>query len=222
MAINPEHVKLYSEAFEFLGMKLPPEKPHALIIGVQDILPNQKMFVFPSVKGLFMSWGFEKVVELDYYDPRADWHLNLNDDLGTFFEKFDLVFDIGTLEHIANSQMALQNYLSALKTGGYLFLLTPCKGYFDHGLHTFSPEYILETLKLNGCTLEKIWYILPEWSGGDILGCIDQSTSFPSNEAFDQAFNKAIDVLIVVIAKLAKPFIAPIKAVQQQRWLKTA
>jgi SAM-dependent methyltransferase len=208
MAINPEHIPLYQEVFEFLRQNL-GGVPRALIVGYQEILPDsRKTYPFEDVRQLFQSWGIESH-HLDLFDIRAS-EVDLNQGLPPLYSRlFDLVFDIGTLEHIADSQQALENYLYALKVGGYLFLLTPCKGYFDHGLHTFSPEYILETLRENGCEIEKKWFVLPEWEGGKIIPGVD-------------LLLKAIheDVLIVVIAKLVREFHRPIKPIQQARWKK--
>ena len=128
-----------------------PVHSHALVIGYQEILPAaRETFPFFSVGALFRSWEWE-TMEVDLHDPRGT-ALDLNKPI-QFRRDFDLVFDIGTLEHIADSQQAIENYLGALRADGLLFLLTPVKGYFDHGFHVFSPEYLRSTLTLNGCAI---------------------------------------------------------------------
>jgi SAM-dependent methyltransferase len=204
MAINPEHVGLYEHFFIELKSVL-PRHAETLIIGHQDILPGARnTFPFDNVRQLFHSYGWN-ATDLDLHDKRAIIHADLNLRL-EYRSKFDLVFDIGTLEHISNSHQALENYLTLLRPGGWLFLLTPIRGYYQHGFHTFAEEYLKETLLQNGCAIKEIVYLLPEWCG--IPSCIiNHPNGYP-------------DVLIVILASLVEVFNPPLKAVQQKAWVK--
>ena len=55
-------------------------------------------------------------------------------------ERFDVVYDGGTLEHIFNFPVALRNCMELLKEGGRLFAHTPVNNLCGHGFYQFSPE----------------------------------------------------------------------------------
>lgn len=55
-------------------------------------------------------------------------------------ERYDLVLDGGTLEHVFNLPTALGNAMRMVRTGGRLVLFTPANNYCGHGFYQFSPE----------------------------------------------------------------------------------
>jgi SAM-dependent methyltransferase len=55
-------------------------------------------------------------------------------------ERFDVVYDGGTLEHVFNFPEALRNCMAMTRPGGHLFLDTPGNNWFGHGFYQFSPE----------------------------------------------------------------------------------
>lgn len=58
-------------------------------------------------------------------------------------EKYDVVLDGGSLEHIFNFPVALKQCMEMLKIGGHYIGLTPCNNYTGHGFYQFSPELFL-------------------------------------------------------------------------------
>lgn len=64
----------------------------------------------------------------------------------TWHEKFDVVLDGGTLEHVFNFPVAIANCMQMVKTGGHLLLFTPTNNYCGHGFYQFSPELLYRTL----------------------------------------------------------------------------
>jgi hypothetical protein len=63
------------------------------------------------------------------------------------------VIDIGSLEHVFDTRQCLENCLRMVRVGGVYILHTAVKGYYLHGLHTFSPEALLQVFTLNGFEL---------------------------------------------------------------------
>jgi SAM-dependent methyltransferase len=61
-------------------------------------------------------------------------------------ERFDTVIDGGTLEHVFNFPVAIENAMRLTKVGGTLILFTPANNYFGHGFYQFSPELIYRVL----------------------------------------------------------------------------
>jgi len=71
--------------------------------------------------------------------------------------RFDVVLDCGTLEHIFNFTVAINNLMSMVKVGGTLFLSNPSNNLSGHGFFQFSPELMFRTFsKENGYKLIRL------------------------------------------------------------------
>lgn len=75
-------------------------------------------------------------------------------------EKYDVVLDGGSLEHIFNFPVALKQCMEMLKIGGHYFGFTPSNNMAGHGFYQFSPELFLTAFSSeNGFeTLEMVLY----------------------------------------------------------------
>ncbi|MEO8426500.1 MAG: hypothetical protein ABI651_05230 [Verrucomicrobiota bacterium] len=72
-------------------------------------------------------------------------------------DKYDLVFDGGTLEHVFNFPVAVANCMRMVKTGGHFILGTPANNYCGHGFYQFSPELFFRVLSPeNGFQIEQM------------------------------------------------------------------
>jgi len=81
-------------------------------------------------------------------------------------ERFDVVCDGGTLEHVFNFPVALRNCMELVKVQGYLFLDSPGNNWFGHGFYQFSPELFFRVFqKENGFELRKM--VLFKWPAED-------------------------------------------------------
>jgi len=98
----------------------------------------------------FLSMGAKKVSSLDFSDfEGATFVHDLNKAIGPELkEKFDLVYDGGTLERVFNFPVALQNCMEMVKPGGHLFFHTATNNYCGHGFYQFSPELFYSALSL--------------------------------------------------------------------------
>ena len=108
----------------------------------------------PTLREYFLAKGYKDVVDVDYQDKRAGMNWDLNKPIpAEWHDTAAMIYDVGTIEHIADSCRVLENYLRMTKAGGHIMIHTPVHGFFGHGLHTFSPEFIPETFKANGCEI---------------------------------------------------------------------
>ena len=64
--------------------------------------------------------------------------------------QYDVILDIGTLEHLFDVPMALANLTKMLKVGGELILILPASNSIDHGFYSFSPTLLFDYFKTNG------------------------------------------------------------------------
>jgi len=61
-------------------------------------------------------------------------------------ERYDVVYDGGTLEHVFNIPTALKNCMEMVRVGGHLFIDSPGNNWFGHGFYQFSPEFFYRGL----------------------------------------------------------------------------
>lgn len=94
---------------------------------------------------------------------------------------FDCVIDGGTLEHVFNFPVAIQNCMKMLRKGGNLLIISPCNNFMGHGFYQFSPELFFGVLSSkNGFSVKRMficesrpgaqWYIVadPKHIGGRV------------------------------------------------------
>ena len=93
-------------------------------------------------RALFQALGFDDVVALDvssYENSDLIWDLNKvipSDDL---VDRFDVIIDGGTIEHVFHIPNALFNIVKMLKVGGRVIHFSPSSNFIDHGFYMFSP-----------------------------------------------------------------------------------
>lgn len=100
----------------------------------------------------FKAFGFKEVHALDVSDYEgADIIFNLNDDLPeNLFEKFDIVFDGGCIEHVFDIAKALSNMVKLAKKGGYIFNTNnPVYNYVHNTFYNISPMMFLDFYSAN-------------------------------------------------------------------------
>ena len=93
-------------------------------------------------QGLFQAFGATKVSAADAsaYEG-ANYIHDFNDPIPrSWHQRFDTVFDGGSLEHIFNVPMALTNEMNLLKVNGRFLSAIPANNWLGHGFYQFSPE----------------------------------------------------------------------------------
>lgn len=73
-----------------------------------------------------------------------------------FEEKYDIVLDIGTCEHIFNFPQALLNVLKMTKLNGRIYHVGPL-AMLNHGFYSYNPTLFCDFYGDNGCIIEEIW-----------------------------------------------------------------
>jgi hypothetical protein len=91
--------------------------------------------------GFFHAAGIPKLDVLDISDYEgANVIQDLNLKIPESLQKYSLVIDIGTLEHVFNVGQGLENLKSLCIPGGYVLMLSPANNWLGHGFYQFSPE----------------------------------------------------------------------------------
>lgn len=98
----------------------------------------------------------------DLNNPIPDWLKN----------KFDVVIDGGTCEHVFNYPCAIKNCMEMVRVGGALFTFPPANNHCGHGFYQISPEAHFRILcEENGFHVDQI--ILFEWGRDQWYEVID-------------------------------------------------
>ncbi len=74
-------------------------------------------------------------------------------------ERYSVVLDGGSLEHIFNFPMAIRNCMELLEIGGTYLGITPANNFFGHGFYQFSPELYFRIFSAeNGFAVKEILF----------------------------------------------------------------
>jgi hypothetical protein len=108
---------------------------------------------------VFKSLGARNVYSLDFSDfEGAEFVHDLNQPLpDNLKQRFDIVYDGGTLEHVFHFPQALKNCMEMVKVGGRFMSHTPGNNWWGHGFYQLSPELFYRTLSAeNGFAMERM------------------------------------------------------------------
>lgn len=84
-------------------------------------------------------------------------------------QRFDVVIDAGSLEHIFNFPVAVANCMKMVRLDGTLFISTPANNHCGHGFYQFSPELFFRLFKdRNGFTLKRIVLVTHPFPGAEL------------------------------------------------------
>ena len=129
-------------------------------------LGKQKNYIPPDIKRKMRKWmefsnkalsdtyidqlihelGSESVESMDYseYEGASLIH-DLNESLpDPYVEKFSLVIDSGTCEHISDIKNAVSCVKSMVKNQGHVIMISPANNWLGHGYYQLSPEFAFQ------------------------------------------------------------------------------
>lgn len=98
--------------------------------------------------------GYKNVHAIDFSSYEgADLLYDLNIPLPVNHPTFDVVLNIGTLEHIYNASCAMDNITCLANLEGTIVNICPSAGYVDHGFYSFSPCFFEDYYNSKGIEL---------------------------------------------------------------------
>ena len=138
----------------------PTYRAHAEQLGVRltplDVVTKRKNPYFPELDSIddtafFKSLGFDTVHSIDSSDFENATHVHdLNYPVpADLHNRYDVIFNGGTLEHIFHTPNVLANMHAMLKVGGKLIHYAPAFNFVDHGFYNFSPCLFLDYYEAN-------------------------------------------------------------------------
>ena len=117
-------------------------KLDSLVAGKQEIhyqkIIAEKAF---TTKDFFLALGYDNYFSIDINGANNSYQFDLNQDLSEikYFEKFDLVVNNGTGEHIFNQYSLLKNIHYLTKKNGVMLHIMPFLDWVNHGFYNFNP-----------------------------------------------------------------------------------
>src|SRR5665213_911317 len=141
-----------------------PKSKKALALGVptlnfSEVQFHQALKAYPDIartnpsllgsfkdhRDFFRNLGFEQVNALDISNYEgADIIGDLNDPAlaDRITDRYDLVYDSGTLEHVFDASTGLRTINRLVRPGGVVVHCAPANGFMDHGFWQISPNLL--------------------------------------------------------------------------------
>lgn len=127
-----------------------PRKPLLDAYSLAGCTPatQPKRVMWGPVDPILRDFGAEEVVSIDNSDYEGasrvhDMNTEISRDL---VDRFSMVLDSGTLEHIFDFPTAIRNCMRMVAPGGHLVIVTPTNNEAGHGFYQFSPELFYRVL----------------------------------------------------------------------------
>jgi hypothetical protein len=93
---------------------------------------------------LKIAFGAKVVQSIDASDyERADFVHDMNMPIA-LVERYSVVVDFGTLEHVFNVPVALDNVATLAAKGAFILHILPSNNFVGHGFYQFSPELFFQ------------------------------------------------------------------------------
>jgi hypothetical protein len=114
---------------------------------------------FLAQETFFKMLGFDEVVTVDCSDFEGCnfvYDLNKNSLPSELKGRFDMVMDLGTMEHVFHIPHFFKNIFEALKMGGRVVHTLPSSNFIDHGFYSFSPTLFWDFYRANRFDVNRI------------------------------------------------------------------
>jgi len=131
------------------------------ILGVIGISPEHASTILEGqfAEPLFDLLGAKRVSSLDVSDFEGATIIHdLNHPLPTSLaNRFSVVLEGGTIEHVFNVPQAFKNCMEMVRVGGHFIHVNPANNYMGHGFWQFCPELIYRIFSLeNGFQIKAV------------------------------------------------------------------
>ncbi len=120
----------------------------------------ERIFSTRFADALFLHLGAAEVDSIDAteYESASIVH-DMNKSLPESLKnRYTLVFDGGTLEHVFNFPVASMNVIKLTAIGGHIISIVPANNLCGHGFYQFSPELFFRVFgESNGCCVNSLF-----------------------------------------------------------------
>ena len=136
-----------------------PDRQPALLASLQETVAANGKWVLWDIAKIYWETFLQpkSVTAIDFHGTEKALQLDLNGpvDLG---RKFDIVMNIGTLEHVFNVAQGFKTVHDHTRPGGFMLHGMPFTGWIEHGFYNFNPTIIWDLAASNGYRVEMFIY----------------------------------------------------------------
>ncbi len=105
--------------------------------------------------------GVSHYEAIDLHGSPAAMKQDLNEPV-TLAQRYDIVTNFGTAEHVFNIAQVFRTMHEAVKPGGLLLHALPNQGAYDHGFYNFHPTFVFDLAQANDYMLKMLFYVESE------------------------------------------------------------
>ncbi len=119
-------------------------------------LSNKNNF---TTKDYFKTLGFKDYKSIDINGAYGSFQFDLNKDISKtykFDQKYDLVINNGTGEHVFNQYTLFLNFHNLTKKNGIMLNILPFIDWINHGFYNFNPIFFADLAASNNYKIIKI------------------------------------------------------------------
>lgn len=129
---------------------LSAEKVSALQSVLQKVLAEKNRYWSFDLAKVFYKiiFDFDKYVAVDLHGTPDALQYDLNHPL-PFDDKFDVVTNIGTGEHVFNQYQVFKTIHDHCRPSGLMILGLPNQGCYDHGFYNYHPTFVHDLCEAN-------------------------------------------------------------------------
>jgi hypothetical protein len=175
-----------SKGLDGLKKRLNSFRDHGVVLNNALMLGRQDVPADIRPEDFFSGCGFTEIRSLDITKSEgADIIHDMNYSVpSSLFGKFDFIFDGGTMEHVFDTRIFLNNCVWMLRVGGLTYHGNPLNNFINHGFYQFSPALYFAFYKANGYVVEQLSFIATAkiFSDKDRKGRMIQETIFETKD----------------------------------------
>lgn len=136
-----------------------PERQQALAAQLQETVAANGKDVMWDIAKIYWETFLRpaSMTAIDFHGTEKALQLDLNGpiDLG---RRFDIVMNIGTLEHVFNVAQGFKTVHDHTRPGGFMLHGMPFTGWVEHGFYNFNPTIIWDLAASNDYRIEMFVY----------------------------------------------------------------
>lgn len=160
--------------------------------------------LFEVAKDFYSQW-FEpsRITAIDAGGTSAALRLDLNGPID-LHERFDVVINHGTLEHVLNVVEALKTIHDHCELNGWMIHDAPCQGWVDHGFYCFQPTLFYDLAAANRYEVSRVAIHEPrsraiiEITDRHHVSRLAKSGDLPAESLIVVAFRKRVNAPFVI------------------------
>jgi hypothetical protein len=136
-----------------------PARRAALHASVREALasgaPRQAFSLAKCFYAIFLDYG--AISAIDFHGTPAARKIDLNYPV-ELAERFHIVIDIGTAEHVFNVFQFFKTCHELTRPGGLMIHANPFRGWLEHGFYNFNPTFYWDLAAANGYDMVMLLY----------------------------------------------------------------